>query len=565
MATAISSETSRDELLKPPTLADGLPYGLILLAHGPLLYVYLLQLWDRPHYQFFPLVLLAFGYFVAIRWPERQTPSRRAVAVSRLALLSSAVALSFAIARLSPLAAYLSGAMAVGAFLLRMGVPALGPWALLLLMLRIPYGQDVAAIQAMQRVTARLSSTALDSIGVEHFPEGNILVFPSRSLFVEEACSGVVSMLAMIACAAMMAVWWRRSLLHGLLLMATGIFWAGAMNVIRVVGIAIALSGYDVDLTEGWKHETMGLFAFAVSLGALFSTDRLLLFLLGRIGRNPLAGYWTYAEENRLVPLWNLCAGSDDESGTHESYGDHAEDWEASDREENTRQPAKTPPPLHPRAPRRWEWAVVPVFLLLGAAQVVAGIGPFSAAPAVRQVAVELSADDLPEELHGWKQIGFEAQDRDRSSAFGEHSRIWTYRRGGHIALLSLDFVFPEWHALPACYQATGWQVQSWSPVGGDTTRVEARFAKPDGEHAFLSFDLFDSQGQDFVSPGESFLHPQLRRIMSGEVNRFTLPSYYQAQLLVGLPGGDLSHDDQQEIRQLFLTFEAQMRSKLAE
>ena len=47
----------------------------------------------------------------------------------------------------------------------------------------------------------------------------------------------------------MMAVWWRRSLLHGALLMATGILWAGAMNVIRVVGIAVALSHYRVDLT----------------------------------------------------------------------------------------------------------------------------------------------------------------------------------------------------------------------------------------------------------------------------------------------------------------------------
>ena len=125
-----------------------------------------------------------------------------------------------------------------------------------------------------------------------------------------------------------MAVWWRRSLLHGLLLMASGIFWAGAMNVIRVVGIAIALSHYDVDLTEGWRHDVIGLFAFAVSLGALFSTDRLLRLLLGRIVPNPLAGYWVYAEDNRLISLWNLCAGSDAESGNRAAYGEHAPDWD---------------------------------------------------------------------------------------------------------------------------------------------------------------------------------------------------------------------------------------------
>ncbi len=567
MATAKLSDIPSDDHSRPATLAGGLPFGLILLTHGPLLYVYFLQLWDRPHYQFFPLVLLAFGYFVTVRWPERQTPSRRAVAASRLLLLGSATVLAFSIARLSPLAAYLSGTVTIGAFLLRMGVPALGPWALLLLMLRIPYGHDVAAIQMMQRVTTRLSSTALDTIGVEHFPEGNILVFPSQTLFVEEACSGVVSMLAMVACAAMMAVWWRRSLLHGLLLMATGVLWAGAMNVIRVVGIAITLSHYDVDLTEGWRHEAMGLFAFAVSLGALLSTDRLLLFLLGPIGRNPLAGYWTYAEENRLVPLWNLCAGPGGGAGSHESYGDHTQDWDAAETDENGQQTHVASPPAGQcsGAPRRWEWAIVPVFLLLGAAQVVAGIGPFSAAPAVRQVAIDLSANDLPEDLNGWKRIGFEAKDRDSSSAFGEHSRIWSYQRGGRIALLSLDFVFPEWHSLSRCYEGTGWQILSRTPIGHGTTRIETLFTKPGGENAYLIFDLFDSQGQDYVVPGKSILHRQLRRIMSGEANRYTLPSYYQAQLLVELPGGVLSEDDQQEIRQLFLMFEANMRSKLAE
>lgn len=560
MTTVMPPDSVMDDVPQRPKASEWLAFGLMLLAHAPLLYVYLQQLWDRPHYQFFPLVLFAFGALSVSRWSERRIPTRRAVVLSRLLLLLSAGLLTLAIARLSPLGGYVSFAIVVGSLLLRFGVPAWGPWLLLCLMLRIPYGYDVATIQTMQRITTDLSGTALDTIGVEFFSEGNVLVFPTQSLFVEEACSGIVSMLAMIACAGIMAAWWRRSAAHALVLMASGIFWAGAMNVIRVVAIAIMLARYNIDLTEGWRHAMVGLFAFAISLGALYSTDRLLLFLMARIKMNPLASYFPYAEENWLVWVWNFCVGRGNAGELDESYGDHAEDWE-NPTDEVEPVPVTPAAGSRPAAPRPWEWAIVPLFLVLGAAQVYAGIGPFSVAPDVRTAALNVSEDDLPGEFHGWTRLNFETQERDSSSAFGEHSRIWTYRRGRIVAQLSLDFVFPEWHELTACYKGTGWTIESRSRLASDSTAVQAEFTKPNGEHAFLIFDLFDSQGDDYLAPDGSFLHPQLRRILKGDVNRFTLPSYYQVQLLAGVPDGVLSPEDQHSLHQLFRAFEEQMRA----
>jgi hypothetical protein len=346
--------------------------------------------------------------------------------------------------------------------------------------------------------------------------------------------------------------------------MATGVFWAGAMNVIRVVGIAIALAYYGIDLTEGWRHDATGLFAFAVSLGALASTDRLLLFVLDRIPPNPLAAYWVYAEENWLIRLWNLCVGARADESFGESYGDHAQDWDDPEGDQNSPEAVSALPSQtsRPALPRPWEWVLFPVFLLLGTAQIVAGIGPFSAAPAIRQMALNLGSDDLPDDLHGWKKVGFESHQRDSSSAFGEYSRIWTYRKGRHVAQLSLDFVFPEWHALTACYQGTGWELESRSLVEAGSTTVEAQFAKPNGESAYLVFDLIGSQGEDYVAPDGSLLHPQLRRIIKGDVTRFTLPNYYQLQILVGLPHGTLAPEERRSVQQLFQAFEGQMKEK---
>ncbi len=572
MATATSTATFQDSS-RPRVTGGGLfPYLLILLAHAPLVYVHLQQLWSRPHYQFFPLVLLASGVLMLQRGRSDETVwrplTRSSLMLSRGLLLGSCGLLSVAFLRLSPLAACVSCLMTLAAMILRLGLPAWGPWALLLLLIRIPYGQDVALIQWMQRATTQLSSTALDTIRVEHIIEGNVLTFPSRSLFVEEACSGVVSMLAIVACAAILAVWWKRSLLHGVLLIAAGLFWAGGMNVVRVVTIAIALHRYGIDLTEGWRHEAVGLCVFVVSLVALFSTDRLLLFLLAPIQMNPLASHWVYAEENWLVRMWNYFAGPDSFEDSMNAYGTYADDWSEPAYEEElsatSQADSRTVAEPVKVVPRPWEWAFAGLFLLLGGAQVLAGIGPFSVAPPVQQAALDLKADDLPEMLAGWRQFDFEEQHRDGSSVFGEHSRLWTYRSGPYLVRLSLDFVFPEWHELTACYAGTGWEVDSRSRVDADSTRMKARLTKPNGEQAFLLFDLFDSEGEQYVSPAGSFVHPQLRRIFGGEANRFTLPTYYQVQALAGIPGTSLSEEAQLAIDELFLEFREHLRSHIA-
>ncbi|MEZ6145762.1 MAG: exosortase U [Planctomycetaceae bacterium] len=570
MATAKPTVTRQETSTLRVSSGVLIPYLVILLAHAPLVYVHLQQLWSRPHYQFFPLVLLASFLLIVSRarsMGEWDAVTLKSLLLSRGLLVASAGLLGLSFLRLSPLGAYASFLLTMASLILRLGIPAWGPWSLLLLLIRVPYGQDVALIQWMQRITTNLSSVALDTIHVEHIAEGNILTFPGRSLFVEEACSGVVSMLAIVACAGILAVWWNRSFLHGLTLIATGLFWAGAMNVVRVVTIAVALDRFGIDLTEGWRHETVGLFVFVVSLMALFSTDRLLLFLLAPVPMNPLSSYWPYAEENWLVSFWNLGTGRDTEEDVYDSYGDYAEDWSnpVYDEEVTAKSRIEDDHSVKPSRirPRPWEWAFAIPFLLVGGAEVFAGIGPFSVAPPVSQSALDLVATDLPENLAGWKQVDFEVQHRDGSSVFGEHSRLWTYRNGPYLVRLSIDFVFPEWHELTACYSGTGWRINGRTQSDPESTRVSATLTKPNGEQAFLLFDLFESDGSDYVSPSGSFMHPQLRRIFGGEATRFTLPTYYQVQALTGIPGESLTDDARQSISNLFTEFRDQIRHRV--
>ncbi len=41
-----------------------------------------------------------------------------------------------------------------------------------------------------------------------------------------------------------------------------------------------------------------------------------------------------------------------------------------------------------------------------------------------------LGRDSLPEELAGWKRDAFTVEKREMDSAYGEHSKLWTYKLG---------------------------------------------------------------------------------------------------------------------------------------
>ncbi len=146
-------------------------------------------------------------------------------------------------------------------------------WALMWLLLPLPLNLDKELTTKLQLLSSWLSSQLLEAVGVLHLLRGNNLHIASKELFVDEACSGIVSLITIISAIAIYCVWLRRSLVHTLAMILLGIGWTVLMNTLRIVTIAVALDWYQVDWSAGTSHTVLAVVLFVVSLGVLKLLD----------------------------------------------------------------------------------------------------------------------------------------------------------------------------------------------------------------------------------------------------------------------------------------------------
>ncbi len=276
---------------------------LLVAAHLPFLLKYLSSLWQQQHYQFFPFAIGAFVWLLVTRRssePERWTlPAKMLIGID-LVCLSAGYFLN------SPWLVVLglvAGLMALcfanrdAGYNRRCTYLALLP----LLVVRLPLQYDLQVINWLQRVTTAVASTMLHRIGTLHFRDGNVLQLPGKSFMVAEACSGVQSLFTILFIAALVICLKRRSLIHGAVLLASGVMFAGVMNTLRVIAIAVAWDRYSTDLSSGVFHDVLGYMCLALAAAMLMSADAFLGFVT-----DPVHDRSRHAKLlNPLILIWN--------------------------------------------------------------------------------------------------------------------------------------------------------------------------------------------------------------------------------------------------------------------
>ncbi len=515
--------------------------AVIFAAHLPLLFIHFQQLWLKPHYQLYPLVLV--GAFVLL-WPlahfsYAKSPGGLPYAIALTIIGVGLVAIgmiidsSAGLAVLgSPAAWVAAGGVAmfaalpltiftgfgsvyavnsdsprgligasvawlllaiavffdspVGATASAIGLTAslaftAGGWpllrrclpALLYLFLIVPppFMIDTIVVQNLQVFASRLSSKILDQIGVYHNLNGVIIEIGEKKFEVEQACSGISSLLSTMACVLFYVIYFRVHWLRGIFLTLFSMMWVILTNSVRIIGCTYFGSRWNIELSKGFAHTMFGIVLFALTLFLIWSADRLLMFF-GR--SDPTRRRY----DPITIPAETARTGTNTLLNLNGAY-----------------------------------YRSLPVAILFGvllAAQVaekiaVARLVPYSGS-ALSKLYSNMDVSLLPESVRQWQRPEkVVALKRDTGNPLGEYSQVWIYNRKLPVAAwceLSLDYPYPEYHDLRVCYSNTGWRLGKTEKFRHKTTDgrpelfcVSVELERPVEQYAYLWFCEFDQDG----------------------------------------------------------------------
>ena len=497
-----------------------------LLGLSPLLYEHSLNLWGKPHFQFFPIAWFLFAWLVYSRGKITQTDdSVRGLLAISLTLLSVVVGVA-SVAWFSPWLAHVAMVFVCAGWMYsRLGG---NTWhqpvawlSLLLISLPMPLNLDQRLIQSLQSLSARSASSLLDVLDVPHLPTGNVVEIRTGKLFVDEACSGVDSLYALAAVALGLVIWNQRNFLQSLMVLLTVPLWAWLGNTIRILSIVILLDRFNIDLTHGWPHSLLGMLTFAISCICLISIQLLFTTLLTPFSFSSIVSGPFHTLFNWVVSF----PQEDPAKITRREFKSQIQG-----KSETTSTLSRSLGIIH-----------CATWILLSAVAVlpVLGIGPwkreFVATPVFSQSSVEqtIVADSLPASLAGMRQVAFWTVHRDNDNTNGAHSAAWQYMDGEQQIQVSIDFPFVGFHALEVCYLLTGCTLTN--PVqnvdielGGTLSQLvinEFHFVNALSDECFACYTAFDRQGES-VSGTNS-------RLLRGTALEDVPHVSFQVQLLI--------------------------------
>lgn len=122
----------------------------------------------------------------------------------------------------------------------------------------------------------------IQALGIIVLKEGNILTLPSTTFEVVDACSGLRSLISMLALSALIGFISTYPLWKKWVLFLSAIPIAIVSNIVRLVTTAVFAQEFGMDTTQGLAHTISGLFVFSLGIILFYIIYKLLSFLPGQ-------------------------------------------------------------------------------------------------------------------------------------------------------------------------------------------------------------------------------------------------------------------------------------------
>ena len=150
------------------------------------------------------------------------------------------------------------------------------PWATLLLMIPVPSIVFNQITFPLQLLASKVSATVLPVLGVPILREGNVINLPSMALEVAEACSGIRSLMSLVALAIIYGYLLEKRLWVRWILALASVPIAVAANSFRIIGTGLLVQYWGPEMAEGYFHASWGWIIFVISLVMLYALHALI-------------------------------------------------------------------------------------------------------------------------------------------------------------------------------------------------------------------------------------------------------------------------------------------------
>ena len=504
--------------------------GLLAFGFAPLLVLFFANLWGRTYYQFFPMALAGAGFLGWGRLKEVPRPFCGGQAAGVAALLGMAFGILFgAMVLWSPWLASVAAVLGVvgvawwvgGWRVLRALVPAL---VLALTVIPPPLMLDARLMLYLRELAVNWSSRLLDVYSVVHYLSGNVIELPQQKLLVEEACSGINSVLLTLAVCLFYLLWRRRSVVRILICLPYALATVLLGNVFRITLGAGLKFYYGIDILSGWRHESLGLFLVGLYMVMILSLDEWMNFLTAPVRQR------TFRPQAPAAPVAPAMVA-----------------------------PRPEPEPVRADWSPRWARVAGCAFALLGVAELGRGALHYhrqniAFVMASRSALRDGAVFTMPEQIGNWRRLEA-AVPNQKVETQGISSKIWHYQRGATLAAVALDYPFRGYHDVTVCYRLQGWRLTRQERQVGTGTNASlplmvVEMDKEPVSHGSLWFSTVDEQGHwmETLVVKRSLLE---RLDLTGGFG--FVPTSYRMQVLVAGYGG-LPPEEADAARQLFET-----------
>lgn len=263
--------------------------GIILWLYRAILIHLVGQWWHDPNF--------SHGFFVPlfsalVIWQERQKlvelplrPSWSGLAVAALAMCILVVGQMGAELFLSRFSLMI---LLAGLIVLFCGWTyfraLMFPWAFLILMIPIPTVVFNQITFPLQLLASRVSGLILPMLGVPVLREGNVINLSAMALEVAEACSGIRSLMSLVALAIIYGYLMEKRLWVRWILAFASVPIAVAANSVRIIGTGLLVQYWDPEKAEGYFHASWGWIIFVISLVMLYALHGLITVSLQKAG-----------------------------------------------------------------------------------------------------------------------------------------------------------------------------------------------------------------------------------------------------------------------------------------